>query len=111
VSLNGSAAPVQVSASRRIGVAWSRSLAGPWSRADAPILSAGPRGEWDGSDVSNAAPCVLRNGAVLLGYRAGGDSEKLGGGIRRRRWSRSCTAMYILPERSFIVLSLVDARV
>ena len=36
---------------------------------------------WDNGDVSNAAPLVLSNGSVLLGYRAGGDGVALGGGI------------------------------
>ena len=31
-------------------------------------------GAWDSSDVSNAAPLVLPNGSVMLGYRAGGDT-------------------------------------
>lgn len=62
---------VMVSSSRRIGVAWSASLDGPWQRGTSPILGPGPKGSWDATDVSNAAPCVLANGTVLLGYRAG----------------------------------------
>jgi hypothetical protein len=61
---------VMVSSTRRIGVAWSASLDGPWERGD-PILGPGPKGSWDSTDVSNAAPCVLPNGTVLLGFRAG----------------------------------------
>ena len=86
------------SSSRRIGLAWSRSIAEGhehWHRVggggsggsdgdhDSGVIL-GPRaeaGHWDSGDVSNAAPVVLPNGTVLLGYRAGGDGVALGGGI------------------------------
>ena len=101
------AAVIDVSPSRRVGLAWSRSIAegeehwtrvGTSSRASPeaspvaspgagkegeegqPILSPRP-GKWDASDVSNAAPLVFANGSVLLGYRGGGDGVALGGGI------------------------------
>ena len=91
-------AVIDVSPSRRVGLAWSRSIAegeehwtrvGTSSRASPgaekegegqPILSPRP-GKWDASDVSNAAPLVFANGSVLLGYRGGGDGVALGGGI------------------------------
>lgn len=78
---NSSAPSVYVSHTRRIGVAASKTLDGPWRRLDAPILSPRAPPAWDASDVSNAAPYVLPNGTVLLGYRAGGDTVALGGGI------------------------------
>ena len=84
-----------VSSTRRVGLAWSASLAPEkehWIRvgtgvAGVPAAAAGmilaPRltPHWDSSDVSNAAPHVFANGSVLLGYRAGGDGVALGGGI------------------------------
>ena len=50
---NRSVPAVYISASRRIGVAYSSSPSGPWRRLDAPVLSPRPRGHWDDSDVSN----------------------------------------------------------
>ena len=78
---NRSAPSVYVSKTRRIGVAASKSLDGPWERLSQPILSPRDPPSWDSSDVSNAAPHVYPNGTVVLGYRAGGDSVALGGGI------------------------------
>ena len=49
---------------------------------------------WDSSDVSNAAPLILKNGTVMLGYRAGGDGVALAGGIGiafASRWNRTYT--------------------
>ena len=78
---NPSAPSVYVSRTRRIGVASSASLDGPWQRLSAPILAPRAPPAWDSSDVSNAAPYVLPNGTVILAYRAGGDKVALGGGI------------------------------
>jgi hypothetical protein len=46
-----------------------------------PLLAPRSPSAWDAGDVSNAAPLILANGTTLLGYRAGGDGVKLGGGI------------------------------
>lgn len=76
---------IDLSRSRRIGLAWSASLDNEvWHRFEngrEPILS--PRGKpmWDSTDVSNAAPLVFENGSVLMAYRGGGDGVALGGGI------------------------------
>ena len=79
---NRSYPPIMVSHSRRIGVAWSKSLDGPWQRADAPILTPSEEaGAWDAADVSNPAPAIADDGSVLLAYRAGGDHVAVGGGI------------------------------
>ena len=53
---NTSNLPAMNSPSRVIGLAHSKSLAGPWIRYDEPILRARPKGKgfWDDSDVSNA---------------------------------------------------------
>ena len=78
---NASVPIADLSASRRIGAASAASPDGPWRRLDRPLL--GPRAPpaWDATDVSNAAPLILRNGTTLLAYRAGGDGVALGGGI------------------------------
>ena len=79
---NRSYPPIMVSHSRRIGVAWSKSLDGPWQRADAPIFTPSEEvGAWDAADVSNPAPVIADDGSVLLAYRAGGDHVAVGGGI------------------------------
>jgi len=52
----------------RIGLATAKSVFGPWRRRDEPILSPRP-GKWDGTVVTNPAPCVLEDGRILLLYR------------------------------------------
>jgi len=53
----------------RIGLATSRSLAGPWKTMDRPILEPRP-GKWDAMIVTNPAPCVRDDGRVILFYRS-----------------------------------------
>ena len=53
----------------RIGMATAPSPEGPWERPDAPALEPRP-GKWDGSVVTNPAPCVLSDGRILLVYRS-----------------------------------------
>lgn len=65
-------------------MAWSHSIASgeeSWHRvgSDEQGMILEPRpSSWDSSDVSNAAPLVLPNGSIMLGYRAGGDTMKPG---------------------------------
>ena len=55
--------------SKRVGVATSKSLDGPWHRLEAPILS--PRaGQWDGGITSNPAALIYPDGKVLLIYKS-----------------------------------------
>lgn len=65
----GSPAMQALVGSQRIGVARAKSLRGPWTRPDRPALDVRPGG-WDGFLVSNPAPCVQRDGSVLLAYKA-----------------------------------------
>ncbi|ULT27940.1 glycoside hydrolase family protein [Sphingobacterium sp. E70] len=54
---------------KRIGMAYSKSISGPWKRVDQPILN--PRqGEWDASITSNPSPVVLPDGKVYLIYKS-----------------------------------------
>jgi hypothetical protein len=46
---------------RKVGYAWSSSIAGPWQRRDEPL----PLGE----DANNPAPCIHPDGSLLLAYR------------------------------------------
>ena len=59
----------QVWHQKRIGLATSKSVNGPWIRQDAPILQPRP-GQWDSSITSNPAPCVKPDGSVYLIYKS-----------------------------------------
>lgn len=56
-------------ASKRIGLAVSKSVYGPWIRRDHPVLDVRP-GYFDDFLVSNPAPCVNPDGSCLLIYKA-----------------------------------------
>ena len=53
----------------RIGAATAKSLDGPWTRLDAPIFERDPDG-WDRTVVTNPAPCICRDGSILMYYRS-----------------------------------------
>lgn len=53
---------------KRIGIATSHSLSGPWTRPDHPALDVRP-GCFDDFFTSNPAPCVNKDGSVLLVYK------------------------------------------
>lgn len=56
-------------ASKRVGVAFARSVYGPWERLDAPILPTKP-GTFHSFLTSNPAPCVAPDGKVTLIFKA-----------------------------------------
>jgi hypothetical protein len=56
-------------ASKRIGLATSKSIYGPWKRQDKPLLDVRP-GYFDDFFTSNPAPCVNEDGSCLLVYKA-----------------------------------------
>eukprot|EP00051_Salpingoeca_urceolata_P033015 m.499421 g.499421 ORF g.499421 m.499421 type:complete len:559 (-) comp57271_c0_seq1:53-1729(-) len=60
---------------RRIGVALSDSLDGPWRRLGAPLFSPDANA-WDNIDVSNPSPIILRNGSVVLLYKGRGSKTQ-----------------------------------
>ncbi|MEM0964951.1 MAG: glycoside hydrolase family protein [Verrucomicrobiota bacterium] len=57
--------------SKRVGVAVSTSLYGPWERFDRPIVEAGsdPRGDWDSAVTSNPAFVRSPDGECRLYYK------------------------------------------
>ncbi|MHC4871631.1 MAG: glycoside hydrolase family protein [Planctomycetota bacterium] len=55
-----------------IGVATSRSIAGPWKRYDKSILPARDESHWDHSVCTNPSPCILPDGRIILLYRSYG---------------------------------------
>jgi hypothetical protein len=65
---------LQARANQRIGVATAKSLDGPWTRSDAPCLDPRP-GKWDALMTTNAAPCVLPDGRILLLYKSVASQE------------------------------------
>ncbi|MDR1282528.1 MAG: glycoside hydrolase family protein [Opitutaceae bacterium] len=56
-------------ASKRVGVAFSKTVYGPWERLDAPILPACP-GTFYSFLTSNLAPCLMRDGGVTLIFKS-----------------------------------------
>lgn len=54
---------------QRVGMAYSATPSGPWTRLDAPIVDAGPAGAWDDQFTCNPTPHVFANGSVLLLYK------------------------------------------
>lgn len=61
---------------KRIGVAISESVYGPWKRLDTPVIE--PReGHWDASITSNPAPVVNeKTGEILLMYKSSSEGSE-----------------------------------
>jgi len=55
---------------KRIGLAQSPSLYGPWERSDNPILEAGETGAWDDCNTTNPAFVSHPNGEAWLYYKS-----------------------------------------
>lgn len=53
---------------KRVGIAISQNITGPWIRSEQPILSPRP-GKFDSFFTSNPAPCFNEDGSVLLVYK------------------------------------------
>ena len=53
---------------KRIGIATSKSIHGPWVRRDKPILDVRPQ-HFDNFLTSNPAPCINPDGSCLLMYK------------------------------------------
>ncbi|MCZ7645024.1 MAG: glycoside hydrolase family protein [Planctomycetota bacterium] len=60
---------LEARANQRIGVATSKSVRGPWTRLDRPVLEPRP-GKWDGLMTTNPAPCVNPDGSIYLIYKS-----------------------------------------
>ncbi len=57
---------------KRIGVATSQSIRGPWQRPDAPLLQPRP-GQWDGLITSNPAVAIREDGFTAMVYKSRGE--------------------------------------
>lgn len=56
-------------ANKRIGLATSQSVFGPWKRRDTPLLE--PRtGHWDAIATTNPAVCILEEGSAFMLYKS-----------------------------------------
>ena len=55
--------------SKRVGVASSKSLYGPWRRLNSPIIHPRP-GHWDGAITSNPTATFLQDGSTILFYKS-----------------------------------------
>ncbi len=60
---------------KRIGLATSDSLYGPWKRSDQPLLEAGPEGAWDDHCTSNPSFIKHPNGQYWLYYKSWNTEE------------------------------------
>ena len=62
-------------ANKRIGVAYSDSVYGPWTRMEEPVLDTRPV-YFDNFLTSNPAPCITEDGKILLIYKTRTYAEK-----------------------------------
>ncbi|MCD7901398.1 MAG: glycoside hydrolase family protein [Bacteroides sp.] len=60
---------------KRIGLAKSQSLDGPWERSDKPIFEAGKSGAWDDCNTTNPAFLFHPNGQAWLYYKSWNKQE------------------------------------
>ena len=60
---------------KRIGVAVSKSLYGPWERFDKPLLDVSSKGSWDDHCTTNPSLLVHPNGEYWLYYKSWNDAE------------------------------------
>lgn len=60
--------------SKRIGLATAKTLNGPWTRTDKPILDVGPAGAWDDHCTTNPAFIRTPEGQCRLYYKSWNDS-------------------------------------
>lgn len=72
---------------KRIGMAKSKSLDGPWERTDAPILEVGSEGDWDDCNTTNPAFIIHPGGEAWLYYKSWNkkDYKNESGPIRANR--------------------------
>lgn len=60
---------------KRIGLAQSKSLYGPWERSDKPLLDAGEAGAWDDCNTTNPAFVLHPDGKAWLYYKSWNKKE------------------------------------
>lgn len=60
---------------KRVGLAWAKSLNGPWQRSNKPILEVGEEGSWDDHCTTNPAFLVHGSGEFWLYYKSWNTEE------------------------------------
>jgi hypothetical protein len=66
---------------KRIGLATSKSVFGPWTRPDRPLLEPRP-GRWDGTATTNPSAAILDDGTTYMIYKSrAGDGATLQLGV------------------------------
>lgn len=65
---NSSYRTIVARANKRVGIATSKSIYGPWERRDEPVQKTRPE-YFDNFFVSNPAPCLNPDGSVLMVYK------------------------------------------
>ena len=75
---------------KRVGLAQSKSLYGPWMRHDRPLLEAGEAGAWDDCNTTNPAFVLHPDGKAWLYYKSWNKKEYQDqqGAIRANRKNR-----------------------
>jgi hypothetical protein len=73
---------------KRIGVATSKSLYGPWERSSSPILEPGIAGAWDDHCTTNPAVLLDKDGLFRLYYKSWNTQEYLDAGNARIKGNR-----------------------
>ncbi len=61
---------VEVWNNKRIGLATSRSVYGPWKRTDVPLLEPKRPGNWDCTVTTNPTAAILEDGTTYLMYKS-----------------------------------------
>lgn len=98
---------------KRIGLATSKSLNGPWTRGDKPLLEVGSSGSWDDHCTTNPSFLKDSEGKYRLYYKSWNDSDYVNssGSIRGNRKyglavSESLLGPYIrVPENPIVDFS------
>ena len=67
--------PAKATCNQQIGLAFSDSPYGPWTKIDGPILGPGPDGAWDDLFVTNPSVYIYPNGSALMVYKARSKAE------------------------------------
>ena len=94
-------------ARKRIGLATSTSVHGPWKRLDRPLLEPRP-GEWDAIATTNPSLCPLPDGTFLLAYKSRREpGEVLQVGVARAPsptgpWQRQPTPWLYRGEPAYV---------
>ncbi len=70
---------VEVINNKRIGLATSKSVYGPWTRADEPVLMPRSPGHWDCTFTTNPSAAILPDGTTYLIYKS---REQAGGTLQ-----------------------------